>query len=169
MTARDIMTQPVITAQEDATLEHIARTMMEHRIGSVPIVDPAGRLCGIVTESDFTEKQRCVPFSMIRAPQVFGQWFSAECVEKAYVAARRIAARDVMTRQVATLGEDASIHEIMNQMIRHDVNRIPIVRDGRPVGIVARHDLLKVMVANPLAGGPEAESRLGAQSRSPGS
>lgn len=152
MQARDIMTQPVITAQEDTTLEQIARTMVEHRIGSVPIVDRDGRICGIVTESDFTEKERYVPFSTFRAPQLFGDWFSQEGVEKVYRAARQIAARDVMTRSVATAAEDASIHEIMTQMVRHDVNRIPILRDGNPVGIVARHDLLKMMVDNSTGG-----------------
>jgi CBS domain-containing protein len=152
MKARDIMTQPVITAQEDTTLEQIARTMIEHRIGSVPVVDRDGRICGIVTESDFTEKQRCVPFSTFRAPQLFGNWFSPEDVEKVYRAARQIAARDVMTRPVATVSEDASIHEIMTQMVRYDVNRIPVLRENRPVGIVARHDLLKMMVQNSAGG-----------------
>lgn len=146
------MTQPVITAQEDTTLEQVARTMIEHRIGSVPIVDGNGRLCGIVTESDFTEKERCVPFSTFRAPQLFGDWFSPDGVEKVYRAARQIAARDVMTRSVATVAEDAAIHEIMAKMVRHDVNRIPILRDGKPVGIIARHDLLKMMVNDPAGG-----------------
>lgn len=152
MKARDIMTRPVITAQEDSTLEQIARTMMEHRIGGVPIVDSDGRLCGIVTESDFTEKERFVPFSTFRAPQLFGDWFSPEGIDKVYRSARQIAARDVMTRSVATAVENASIHEIMTLMVRYDVNRIPILRDGRPVGIVARRDLLKMMLGNSTGG-----------------
>jgi CBS domain-containing protein len=146
MKAKDIMTHPVITGQEDTTLEGIARTMLEHRIGCVPVVDRAGILCGIVTESDFTEKQRCVPFSTFRAPQLFGQWFSPEDLEKTYRAAREIAAREVMTSPVATVVEEDSIHQVMEKMLRHDVNRIPVLRDQRPVGIIARHDLLKMML-----------------------
>jgi CBS domain-containing protein len=146
MNAKDIMTQPVITAKEDTTLEQIARAMLEHRIGCVPIVDSAGRICGIITESDFTEKEKCVPFSTFRAPQLFGDWVSRDGLEKVYRAARQIVARDVMTRSVATAGEDDSVHQVTAKMVRHDVNRIPIVRDQKPVGIVARHDLLKMMV-----------------------
>jgi CBS domain-containing protein len=152
MKASDIMTQPAITAREDATLEQIARTMMEHRIGGVPIVDSNGGLCGILTESDFTEKERFVPFSMFRAPQLFGEWFSPEGIDRVYRAARQIAAREVMTRPVITAAESASIHEIMTQMVRHEVHRIPILRDGRPVGIVTRHDLLKMMLGNSNGG-----------------
>jgi CBS domain-containing protein len=146
MNATDIMTKPVITAQEDTTLEEIARLMIDHRIGCVPIVDAQGRICGIVTESDFSEKERCVPFSTFRAPQLFGDWFSPECVEQVFRAARKIPARDVMTRSVATVEEGASLHEVMTEMLRRDINRVPVVRDQKPVGIVARHDLLKVLV-----------------------
>jgi CBS domain-containing protein len=146
MKAKDIMTQPVITAPEDATLEQIAGMMLERGIGCVPIVDGDGTICGIVTESDFTEKEKFVPFSTFRAPQLFGEWLSREGVEKVYHSARQILARDVMTRSVATVVEDDSPHEVMTKMLRSDVNRIPVVRGGKPVGIVARHDLLKMMV-----------------------
>jgi CBS-domain-containing membrane protein len=117
-----------------------------------PIVDSEGRIQGIVTETDFTEKERCIPFSTFRAPQLFGDWFSPEVVHKVYRSACQIAARDIMTRAVATVPEDASVHEVMTQMFRHDVNRIPVLRDNRLVGIVARHDLLRMMVNHPAAG-----------------
>jgi CBS domain-containing protein len=146
--AKNIMTQPVITAREDTTLEQVAQSMLKHRIGCVPVVDREGRICGIITESDFTEKEKCVPFSTFRAPQLFGEWVSPEGVERVYRAARQIGAREIMSRPVATVLEDDSVHEVMARMVRHDVNRIPVLRDQKPVGIIARHDLLKMMVAN---------------------
>jgi CBS domain-containing protein len=148
MKAKNIMTQPVITAREDTTLEQVAQSMLEHRIGCVPVVDREGRICGIITESDFTEKEKCVPFSTFRAPQLFGEWVSPEGVERVYRAARQIGAREIMSRPVATVLEDDSVHEVMARMVRHDVNRIPVLRDQKPVGIIARHDLLKMMVAS---------------------
>lgn len=147
MTAKDIMTRPAITANEDTALDQIARTMIEHRIGCLPIVDNGGRLTGIITESDFMAKEKCIPFSTFRSPQLFGKWFSMHAVEDVFRAARGLTARDIMTRRVETVFEDDAIHEIMVRMLRRDVNRIPVVRDGRPVGIVARHDLLKVMTS----------------------
>ena len=149
MKAKDIMTQPAITVREETTLEQVARTMLEHRIGCLPVIDANGSIVGIVTESDFSEKEKCVPFSTFRAPQLFGEWFSPAEVETVYHAARLIAVRDIMTRPAATVSEDASIHDVMTLMLEYDVNRIPVVRDGKPVGIVARHDLLKMMIAPP--------------------
>jgi CBS domain-containing protein len=144
--AKDIMTQPAITAHEDTTLEQIAHLMLKRSIGGVPIVDAEGRICGIITESDFMEKGKCIPFSTFRAPQLFGEWFSPEDVEKCYRAARQIAAGDVMTRPVVAASEHDSVREVIAKMVRHDVNRIPILREKKPVGIIARHDLMKMMV-----------------------
>lgn len=151
MKAKDIMTHPAITVAEHTTLEQVARTMLEHRIGCVPVVDGRGRITGIVTESDFAAKEKCVPFSTFRAPQLFGDWFSPNEVEKVFAAARSLTAREIMTGRVQTVAEDDAVHDVMARMLEYDVNRIPVVRDGRPVGIVARHDLLKMMVDHPPA------------------
>jgi CBS domain-containing protein len=83
---------------------------------------------------------------MFRAPQLFGRWFAPQDIERVYQAARRMMAEDIMTRPVATVDEDASMQEVMHIMLERDVNRIPVVRDGVPVGIVARRDILKIML-----------------------
>jgi CBS domain-containing protein len=146
MLARDIMTQPAITVREDATLEQVAQTMLEHRIGCVPVLDSDGRISGIVTESDFCEQEHCVPFSTFRAPQLFRRWMRPEEVERLFAEARHTAVREIMTRNVVVAAESDPVHELMVRMLRRDINRIPVVRDGVPIGIVARHDLLKMMV-----------------------
>jgi CBS domain-containing protein len=146
MLARDIMTQPVITVREETTLDEVARTMLDRRIGCVPVVDGEGRLRGIVTESDFCEKQRCVPLSTFRFPQLFGRWMSREGVEAMFAEARKIPAAQIMTRDVVVAAETDPVREVMARMLNKEVNRIPVVRDGVPIGIVARHDVLKMMV-----------------------
>jgi CBS domain-containing protein len=152
---RDIMTHPAITVPECATLEEAARTMLDRRIGCLPVVDPQGRLAGIITESDFTGTERCIPFSTFRAPRLFGQWVSAQELERMYAEARKILASEIMTRDVVTVTEADPVREAIVRMLHRDVNRIPVVRGGVPVGIVARHDLLKMMVGLPEAPGPE--------------
>jgi CBS domain-containing protein len=146
MLAQEIMTQPVISVPEDATLEQVARAMLDHSIGGLIVVDHQGRLAGIVTESDFTEKQQCVPFSTFRAPQLFGRWLGQDGVEKMFSEARQMKVSEIMTRNVVAVKETDLVQEVMLQMLKHDVNRIPVVRDSIPVGIIARHDLLKMMV-----------------------
>lgn len=150
--AADVMTTPVVTAREDATLEELARLMLAHGIGCVPIVDDAGRLVGIVTESDFVAKERGVPFSAYRTPQLFGQWLSHEGVEQIYALGRTLTARQVMRAPVITAREDDPITDVMERLVRYDIARIPVVSDGVPVGIIARHDLLKLLASTPDSG-----------------
>ena len=72
MTVKELMTEPVVTVDENMLAADVARVMQEHDIGAVVVVDASGQLRGIVTESDFTGIGRCVPFSLALAPVVFG-------------------------------------------------------------------------------------------------
>ena len=145
MQVRDIMVEPVIVVREDTPLHEIAQMMLERGIGCVPVVDEKGELQGIITESDFTGKERGFPFSAFRAPEVFGAWFGYDDVERVHQAARERRASEIMTHPVVTTREDEALTDLVKRMIDRDLKRIPVVRDKTPVGIVARHDLLKLM------------------------
>jgi CBS domain-containing protein len=112
----------------------------------VPVVNDSGVLVGIVTESDFTAKEKWLPFARFSIPQLFGHYLSTEEVDPIYQAARNIAAREVMSTHVNTVTEDEMVRVVLEQMLRHNINHVPVVRDGLPVGIVARHDLLKMIL-----------------------
>jgi CBS domain-containing protein len=146
MKVSEIMSHPVITVREDATLEEVARIMLDHRFGSVPVVNEQGTMIGLITESDFAARGKGVPFTSFEMPQVFGHWLGKSGVEQMYQKAREILARDTMTRDVITIEEDATIEDVLELMLRYDVNRLPVVRDKILVGIVARYDLLKLML-----------------------
>jgi CBS domain-containing protein len=146
MKVKEIMVRPVIVVGEDTTLEEIARIMLDNRIGCVPVVDEGGKLVGIVTESDFTAKEHGVPFSTLSAPQLFGRWMPKEGIEEIYRVARTMTAKEIMTSPVITVTEDDPIEEVVRRLLDYDINRIPVVRDGKPVGIVSQHDLLNLMV-----------------------
>lgn len=146
MKVSEIMSHPVITVREDATLEEVARIMLDHRFGSVPVVNEQGTMIGIITESDFAAKGKGVPFTTFEMPQVFGNWLGKSGVEQMYQQARAILAADTMTRDVITVEENATIEEALELMLRYDVNRIPVLRDKVLIGIVARYDLLKLML-----------------------
>lgn len=150
MNVKEMMTQPAFVIAETATLEEVARFMLEHRIGCVPVVNNKGKLSGIITESSFAAQKKSIPFSTFRAPQVLGQWLSSDGVERIYEAARQMTAREIMRQPVITVTEQQSMDEVVALMLRHDINRIPVVRDGVPVGMIARHDLLRMLVKNPL-------------------
>lgn len=144
MKVNEIMTQPVITIGEDTALQEAANMMLQHRIGGIPVVDRNGNLVGIITETDFCAKERCVPFSLFRAPQLFGTWLGNDA-EEAYARAGTIRAGDVMSRNVVTVRENDSVETVLELILKYDINRIPVLSDGKLVGIVARRDLLRIM------------------------
>lgn len=151
MRVRDIMVSPVVTATPDATLETIARLMLEHRIGCVVIVSAEDRahVVGIVTETDFDIREAGVPFSAFRAPKLFGAWVSSEAeLAEAYEQARRRPVKDIMQSPVITVGPDDEVWRAARLMLEHDIKRLPVVEQGRLTGIVTRHDLLKRCVAD---------------------
>lgn len=145
MKVKEIMVQPVVVVGEDTTLEEVARSILKHRIGCLPVVDREGKLRGIITESDFIGRERGFPFSAYRAPQVFGEWVGKDDIERIHEAARTRTAREIMTADVITASEDETVTELVVRMIQRNLRRIPVVREGVPVGIATRHDVLRLM------------------------
>ncbi|MDX2031176.1 MAG: CBS domain-containing protein [Blastocatellia bacterium] len=149
MQIKEFMSHPVTVVQENTTLEEIARTLLERNIGCVPVVDAQGKVSGIITESDFAAREKGIPFSTFRAPQLFGQWMNKGTVERMYETARKMTAKEIMRHPVVTLTENQGAEEAIELLLKHDINRVPVVRDGVPVGIVSRHDLLRLMAPKP--------------------
>jgi len=146
MKVNEIMTEPVVVISQDRTLEEVAEKMLNNQIGGLPVVDDEGKIVGMVTESDFSAKEHAIPFSRTYAPQLFGKWMSKEGIEKAYETARSIVVKEIMSSPVVTVAEDATVAEVVRQMLERHIHRVPVVREGVPVGMVSRHDLLKMVV-----------------------
>lgn len=140
------MTEPVLVIEEDRTLEEVAQKMLSSKVGGLPVVDAEGKIVGMVTESDFSAKEHAIPFSRQYAPQLFGEWMSKEGVDKAYKAARSILVKEVMSSPAITIDEDETVAEAVRKMLERSVHRVPVVKDDVPVGIISRHDLLKMVV-----------------------
>lgn len=144
--ARDVMVGPIITVSVEDSLETVAARMLDHRIGCVPVLDAQGCIAGVITPSDFAAKERGIPFSGLRLPQVLGEWVSPGTVERIYEASRQRKAKEVMSRPVVVVSEDDTLHHILTLMLQRDINHVPVVREGQPVGIISRFDLLRLML-----------------------
>ena len=145
MHAADIMTTRVITVRADASVEKIAGLLLKHRISAVPVVDAEQRVIGIVSEGDL---MRRVESDTGQRPS---SWLEAliSTEERAveYIKSHGRKAEDVMTREVLTVREDTPVHEIAGLLETHHVKRVPVVSDGRLVGIVSRANLLHGLAA----------------------
>lgn len=139
------MSRPAISVPPDASLAEAAELMLEKGVGSLCVVDRAGRLEGILTDSDFSGRQVGIPFSTFRAPQVLGRWLGPDGVEEVYREARRRSVGEIMSSPVHSVEEGAGLSAVLRVMLDHDIKHVPVVREGRPVGMVARHDLLKLL------------------------
>ena len=145
MQAKDVMTRNVVTVTADASVIEIAQQLIARGISAVPVVDGAGKLIGIVSEGDLMRRDESGTGS------VRSWWLSLfEAPEEratAYVKAHGRTAGDVMTSKVLTVSEDAELAEIATLLEKHRIKRVPVVRDGKPVGIVSRSNLLQGLAA----------------------
>lgn len=152
MRARDVMTAPVVCAGENATVGEVAKLMLSRGISAVPVLGPDRRLAGIVSEGDLlrrveTGTERQPPWWL----RIFGE---PDAVASQYAKAHGLHARDVMTRELVTAGEEATLAEIAELLERHRIKRVPIMRDGDLVGIVSRANLLHALASQPAASVP---------------
>ena len=146
MTVKELMTAPVVTVDENMLAADVARVLQEHDIGAVVVVDASGQLRGIVTESDFTGIGRSVPFSVALAPVVFGARAATIAeLERIYAMARQLRARQIMSDKVQTAEESEEIGAVVQRMLARDLRHVPVVRNGKPVGMLARHDIMKLV------------------------
>jgi nucleotide-binding universal stress UspA family protein/predicted transcriptional regulator len=156
--AREIMVQPVVVAHEDTPLADIVQVMLEKRISSVPVVDDQGKLVGIITESDFVGDGRFIPLAAYQVPQLFREHLSEEAVRRIYQTGREMTAKEIMTHPVIAVAEEDPIGKVVQILLHRNISQVPVVRDGVPVGIIARRDLLKLLLPpeEALVGGAPA-------------
>src|SRR5262249_7200353 len=143
--ARELMTRAVVSVGRDTSLAEVARTMVERRLGCVPVVDKHGRLCGIITQTNFSADEQGMPFSTEALLQMCSRPEPPGAMEKARRDALTTRAGEVMTTEVTACREETPLDEVARLMLRYDIDHIPVVRDGVPVGIVARHDFLRMI------------------------
>jgi CBS domain-containing protein len=138
--AQDVMTTPVYTTSPDTPVPEVARLLVKRRISGAPVVDEEGRLVGIVTEADLLPKEAGpagLPLTALLGPEAPPE------VREHLRRYRGRVVREVMTREVVTATEDTPVQQLAALMLRKQVNRIPIVRGERVVGIVTRNDVLR--------------------------
>jgi CBS domain-containing protein len=153
MLARDVMTSPVITITPDTPVAAVATVLLENRISAVPVLDADGRMTGIVSEGDLL--RRADAQTERRRPQWLELLLDRNVTAADFVKTHGNLARDVMTHDVLTVSPDTELSEIASLLERRRIKRVPVVDQGKVVGIVSRANLLRGLVAQPLAALPE--------------
>ena len=126
MKARDLMQTRIVAVTREYSAREVSILIHSGTFSGVPVIETGNRLVGIVSEFD---------------------------VLKALVAEkdlRALKAEDIMTPQPVTVEETATAEMVIKQMIEHQIIRIPVVRDGRLIGMISRMDLMNQLIDSHL-------------------
>ncbi|MCW6511895.1 CBS domain-containing protein [Lichenifustis flavocetrariae] len=135
------MSTEMITVRSDAAIEDAVRIMLASHVSGLPVVDDAGRIVGIVTEGDFLRREELG--TERRRPRLLGFLLGPGSLADDYTHSHGRKVCEVMSQEVVTASPDTSIERIVDLMVSKGIKRLPVVRDGVPVGIVARADILR--------------------------
>jgi len=148
--AHEIMTTNVLSAKPGMKVHEIATLMVQHRISALPVLTDDGALVGIVTESDLlhrretgTERKRSWWLDMFT---------DADSRAREFVKAHAAAVEDIMSRVVVTVPYDSSVAEVADILDSHRIRRVPVIRDGKVVGIISRSDLVRALAMSKIVG-----------------
>lgn len=148
--AASIMTTKVLSVRPDDTVARVAKLLSTHRISAVPVCDADGRLLGMLSEGDLmrplsteTETRRAWWLRMLAE----GTQLAPEFLT--YLGEDRRRAADLMTRDVISVTEATPVGAIADLIMKHHVKRVPVLRDGKVVGIVSRADLVSLLADAP--------------------
>jgi len=145
MKTADVMTSKVITVGPDAQLQDVAQTLLANRISAMPVVAADGKLVGIISEGDLmrrvesgTERRRSWWLELMTG---------REALAAEYVKEHSRKVSDVMTREVITVKPEAPLSDIATVLERNGIKRVPVVQDGKVVGIISRANLLQALAS----------------------
>ena len=144
MNAADVMTQPVISVAPEATIAEAARLMLLHRISGLPVTESSGKVVGMVTEGDLlrraelgTEHRRRRWVELLVGPgRLAGDYIDTH--------GRKVG--EVMTGTVVSVTPQETLSAVVDVMEERHIKRVPVIEQGRLVGIISRANLVRALV-----------------------
>ena len=141
MRAHQIMTRKVISVAPETTIVEAATLMLQNHISGLPVVDRGGAVVGVVSEGDFLRRSEIG--TQRKRNRLLSFLLSSPSSAEDYVHDHGRKVSDVMTLLPVTVSEDTPLAELVSVMERNNIKRVPVVRDGKLVGIVAQADIAK--------------------------
>ena len=143
MRAKDIMTPNVVTVRHDVPVSDVAALLLEKNISAVPVVGEDGRLSGIVSEGDLMRRLS------VGVDDDRPWWLKMMATNAGsandFIKSHGRVAGDVMTRNVVSVSEDDELNEVAHVLEANRIKRVPVVNEGRVVGIISRSNMLQVI------------------------
>jgi CBS domain-containing protein len=155
------MTTQVITVGPDTSVQDLAMLLSQRGISGAPVIDSDNRLVGIVSEGDLLH--RAETGTERRTEHRRARWLdsfaSDRDLARDYVKSHGGKVRDVMTRNVVTVSDTAELADIANLLETNRIKRVPVLRDGKLVGIVSRANLVRALATTPSRPASDSDDR----------
>ncbi len=151
MQAHHIMSKNVVSVRADTPVRDVSALMTEKRISGLPVVAANGQVIGIVSQSDLLHRHEL-------GTEVRQKWWlkifsDPNRMAQEFCKAHGLKAEDVMSRHVLSVGENTDLADVTAILDRNHIKRVPVLRDGKLVGLITRADLVKALMAAPVREG----------------
>jgi CBS domain-containing protein len=143
MDVKDFMTTPVQTCKQTQTVCDAAKLMTDKGFSVIPVVNDQDELVGLVTESDFIGKDVEIPHALVSLKRTLGENHYYGDIERIYARAKDRTLDEVMSTKLTTVTPSCSLNKAVNMMGARNLKRIPVVENGKIVGIITRKDIVK--------------------------
>ena len=155
--AGDLMTRDVTVVHPETSLLEAVNLMAQRKISGMPVVDAAGIMVGIMSEGDLVRWHEGYTERQAHWLDMLADGFELAPAFLKGIREQQLKVKSVMSAGVTTVTEDMPAREVASLMYAKNIKRVPVVRDGRLVGIVARSDLIRAL-ARKLGEMPAAET-----------
>lgn len=139
MNIGEIMTPDPVAVGPETPLKDVAAILLDHRISGVPVIGERLEVLGVVSEADIIAKEAGGP--AVEGPRMISWLLGGRSVDTQKLTARTAA--EAMGSPAITAGADETVSEAARLMTEHGIKRLPVVEDGRLIGIVTRTDLVR--------------------------
>ncbi len=144
---KDIMTRELITVSPGTEIVHATKLLLENRINGVPVTDETGKLVGILCQSDLIAQQKKLPTpSFFRLLNGLIPITSMKQIEKQVQKIAATTVAQAMTPNPVTVQPDTGIEEVAALMVDKNFHTIPVMDEGKLVGILGKEDILRTLI-----------------------
>lgn len=146
-TAQDIMTSDPIVVDPETEIPEAARLLLEKNINGIPVVNENNELLGIICQSDLVSLQRKIPLpSLFTLFDSLLPLSSASKMEKEIKKIAAVRVKEAMTSDPESVTRETTLEELAEIMVKKKYHTLPVVEDGRLVGVVGKADVLKTLM-----------------------
>ena len=142
----ELMEKDPVTTGPETPLTELVTQLKRYGFRAVPVVDDGGKLVGVVSETDLFLKEKGVPFSLEKVPTLLGRMVAEDQLQD-FEPTRRVKVEEVMSTRIFPVEPTATLEDVAMLMLKRRFSLVPVVEEGRLVGIVRRIDILTRLYA----------------------